>query len=225
MSLLSAMLPLALLSSGPSVARTWCAEMEAGCSTVVALNHAALHFPSDWVVFFDAPMAGALQASGALRPRVGYVTRPNYFSDLAPRASRLAPLPWHGESAHARLAADPRAREAAGKTGMAVCSFTFPNALRFARDLCGDQAPIHVHGFDCAVEVDSFRGAGDGPVHGIERWVLELPWIRAAWGPTCVQLGEASAAVMDYVAGRRPGPTLPLFPPGQLRRWFPLAAG
>jgi hypothetical protein len=196
---------VALLAPGPSLERTWRPEAAAAFDLVIAVNFAARLFPSDWIATIDTDTVSHVLVGDGHLPRHGWITRRRLQRDLVRlpaflcRAWSALSLPWYS---CAHLRSDfPRALARA--LGEPHCPWTFPNALRAARDFAGDdpESCVEVHGFDLALRTCSVAGGGCTFEHDIARWRMELPWVRAAWSPACTNHGAATPEAMRYVRG------------------------
>lgn len=82
----------------------------------------------------------------------------------------------------------PELKNAEGES----CRYTFPLALKGADELAaGGQADIY--GFDASLST-----VGN---HSLNRWKIELEWVRLVWDRPWRVFGRAPAALLEWLAG------------------------
>lgn len=187
------MTKIALLACGPSLKEFWSVSKMADYELVIGVNTAGWLFPVDWLAFSDTHIITPMREGKYPHPFHGYITN---GGQKIPGNLERRPLPLYQRNYPALT---PELQALATAQGMTECGYTFPNALCVAQTWSGGE-PIHVYGFDCAMQ--RHDAAGQEGYHTRKRWLTELPWIKSQWGKNVTAFSRANPTIIAWLEGR-----------------------
>ncbi len=174
----------AILCPGPSLPLLWKPPISAWFDTIFAVNTAGHRYACHWLAFADIHIVQPIRDGRVQVPLKGYICKRGHFDTFAPNidlSQGFKQLGKRPQSMENDL--DPK------------CGYTFANTLAWAQWFKYD--PITVFGFDCAQVPTDFTGQpGD---HAAGRWLKELPWIKAAWGPNVRVVSDIDPAIEAWL--------------------------
>lgn len=179
------MKPIAVLCPGPSLPKHWEQCDPADYSEIVAVNTAGHVYVCDWLAFADWHIIRPIEAKQIPPPCIGCLCKPGMavvrglrYEDLSQSFPKLGIIPT--------IPQDPDPK----------CGYTFANTLAWLQHRT-NRSPLHVFGFDCSPQLKDFTGQlGD---HSNNRWLKELLWIKAAWGPNITVRSDLSQTLLEWL--------------------------
>jgi hypothetical protein len=183
----------AILCPGPSLPELWCDDFFDEYAYVIAVNSAAWHYKTHWLVGADRHIFEPIFKEHKYpKPLRGVVTN-SVFGKWAEMHGLEALRPPLQDKEKTPLWC-PNATKAAN---VDVCGYSFPNAIWLAYEFITKPEDLQIFGFDLAQIGTDFAGVrGD---HGKNRWATELYWLRDIWKKGIGINGKASEEVRAYL--------------------------